>query len=206
MGGDLRYIVALDAEHHIFLSTWARAFPDAKLIGPAGLPEKRARMADSGDDDMIGREPFAVVFPSRTSKVEIDPEDFDRDFAYEFVDAHPNKELVFFYRPDRVLIEADLMFNLPANEQYSRAPGGSPGGMLARIFSSFQTTEGDAKGMKRFLWYVISRGDRKGFNESVQRIDSWDFDTIIPCHGDTIQGNAKAVFEKVFAWHLQGHK
>ncbi|KAK3363489.1 hypothetical protein B0T25DRAFT_43873 [Lasiosphaeria hispida] len=204
LGGNVQYLIAPDIEHHIFISDWATAYPSAKLIGPEGLPEKR--LADT--DEKIGKEPFAVVFtPANKREVSIGA-DFDADFEFEYVDAHANRELVFLYKPDRVLIQADLMFNLPAIEQYSRVPEADKPklGLLARFFVSFQTTEGEAKGMKRFLWYAISRGNREGFNESVKRIDSWDFDTIIPCHGEVIEGGAKAVFQKVFEWHLLGRK
>jgi len=192
------------------MSEWAREYPGAKLIGPEGLPEKRAKTASSGSDPRIGPEPFTTVFSASKDKpkltTSISPE-FDTDFQYEYVDAHPNKELVFFFKPDRVLIEADLMFNLPAKEQYSRVPNGQlkpPGGVLGRIFESLSSTEGEAKGIKRFLWHGLSRGDRMGFNQSVRRIQAWDFTTIVPCHGDTVVGNGKEVFNKVFAWHLEG--
>ncbi|KAK3310771.1 uncharacterized protein B0T15DRAFT_507406 [Chaetomium strumarium] len=182
LGGDVRYLVATDIEHHIFLSEWAAVYPNAKLVGPEGLPEKRRKAA--GSDPKVGDEPFAVAY----------------------VHAHPNKELVFLYKPDKVLIQADLMFNLPAVEQYSRVPDAEKPrlGMLGKMFGGMQSTEGEALGMKRFLWYAISRKDRTGFNESVRRIAGWDFETIVPCHGETIVGNGKELFEKVFAWHLEG--
>lgn len=214
MGGELRYIVAPDVEHHIFISQWAREFPDARIVGPEGLPEKRAKAAGGGDP-MIGSEPFAVVFKvedkkkqrqQKTPPAPVVSDEFDADFATEFVDAHPNKELVFFYRPDRVLIEADLMFNLPATEQYSRVPEEARprNGPFKRFFADMQSTAGDATAAKRFIWHVLSRRDRAGFNESVRRIDAWDFDTIVPCHGETIVGDGKEVFRKVFQWHLDG--
>lgn len=200
--GKVAYIVAPDIEHHIFVSDWARAFPEAKIIGPEGLPAKRAKM----HDDKVGKEAFAVEFKAADKRqTSISPE-FDTDFEYEFVDAHVNKELVFFYKPDRVLIQADLFFNLPANEQYSRAKDEPKEGTLSRIFANIQSPQGDAIKMKRFNWYLVSKGDREGFNDSIRRIDAWDFDTVIPCHGDTIVGNGKEVFRKVFDWHLTGKK
>lgn len=207
LGGRVRYIIAPDIEHHIFVSEWAKAYPEAVLIGPEGLPEKRAKMhANPKENSNVGDESFATVFTKANKReVKVSPE-FDADFEYEFVDAHPNKELVFVYKPDGVLIQADLMFNLPAEEQYSRVPEAEKpknAGWLARVFMAAQSTEGDAKWMKRFLWYAISRGNREGFNESVQRIAGWDFDTIVPCHGETIVGGGKKVFEKVFEAHLK---
>ena len=201
LGGDVKYLVALDFEHHIFLSEWATAYPGAKLVGPDGLPEKRLK----SQDEKIGKEPFAVVFdPKNKNQIKIGP-DFDQDFEYEYVDAHPNKEIVFVYKPEKILIEADLMFNLPATEQYSRVPAAQKpkGGILASLGNAIWNTQGEAKGAKRFTWYALSRRDRTGFNASIQKINSWDFTTLIPCHGDVIEGNAKAVFDKVFEWHLK---
>ncbi|KAK4229933.1 hypothetical protein QBC38DRAFT_470774 [Podospora fimiseda] len=204
LGNDVRYLVATDIEHHIFLSEWKTAYPNAKLIGPEGLQEKRAKVTD---DPRIGHEEFAVVFTKENKLTLKVDKDFDRDFEYEYVDGHANKELVFHYKPDRVLIEADLMFNLPAIEQYSKVPEKEKPkpGFLGNFMMGLQSTQGDAKGMKRFMWYVASK-DRASFNESVKRIDAWGFDNIVPCHGETIVGGGKEVFEKVFEWHLTGKK
>ncbi|KAK1971964.1 hypothetical protein LY78DRAFT_566793 [Colletotrichum sublineola] len=207
-GGDLAYIVAPDIEHHIFLSEYKAAFPAAKLVGPDGLPQKRAKQA--GDPKINPADEFAVVFKSGADKraTAVGP-DFDADFECEYVDAHPNKEIAFFYKPDRILIQADLLFNLPPTEQYSRAPEAerdTSSGLANRLFGGLQTTQGDLKWVRRFHWYVMSSKDRPAFNESIQRIDAWDFDTIVPCHGDVIQGDGKQRFRNVFEWHLVGHK
>lgn len=205
LGGDVRYLVAPDIEHHIFLSEWAAAYPAAKLVGPEGLPEKRRKASESGEPK-VGSEPFAVVVTRENCKGLKFGDDFDRDFEMEYVHVHPNKELVFLYKPDRVLIEADLMFNLPAVEQYSRVPEAEKPklGVLGRLFEGLQTTEGEAKWMKRVLWHLVRRRDSGGFDESVRRIAGWDFETVVPCHGETMVGDGKAVFEKVFEWHLKG--
>jgi glyoxylase-like metal-dependent hydrolase (beta-lactamase superfamily II) len=199
LGGQVRYLIAPDIAHHIFISDWARKYPEAKIIGPEGLPEKRAK----DKDEKIGNEEFAVVFKAKTKRSTTVDADFDRDFSYEFVDGHANKELAFLYKPDKVLIEADLIFNLPAIEQYSRVPEKERAhGVPGRLFNSVQSTKGDAKGMKRLIWYALSAGNRPSFNDSVALIDKWDFDTIIPCHGEVMQGDGKQIFEKIFEWHL----
>ncbi|KFH46172.1 hypothetical protein ACRE_029610 [Hapsidospora chrysogenum ATCC 11550] len=208
MGGNVAYIVALDIEHHIFISEWAKAFPSAKLVGPEGLPQKRAKQHAEGNDPKIGDEKFAVVFTKAGKRDIRIGEDFDADFDYEYVDGHGNRELVFLYRPDRTLIEADLMFNLPAREQYSRVPEAErpASNLTGRTFEGLNNPHGgENKWMKRFNWYVVAK-DRASFNDSVQLIDGWDFDTLIPCHGDVLEGNAKEVFHKTFEWHLQGKK
>lgn len=201
LGNNLQYIIAPDIEHHIFVSDWKSAFPTAKIIGPEGLPEKRLKQ----NDPKIGKEPFDVVFTADSKRSTSISAEFDKDFEYEYVDGHANKELVFYYKPDHVLIQADFMFNLPATEQYSRAPVFKPG-FFARQFMKVQTPEGSAIGMKRLHWYAISSGNRSSFNESTKRIASWDFTRIIPCHGDVIEEGAQETFKKVFEWHLNGKK
>ena len=98
--------------------------------------------------------------------------------------------------------EADLLWNLPATEQFSKSGESATSGILTRIFSSLNNTQGTAIAQKRFIWYLASASDRKSFNASIARMNRWDFDTIIPCHGDVIESNGKSIFEKVFAWHI----
>lgn len=196
--GTVKYITALDIEHHIFLGPWHKAYPDAKVLGPEGLPEKRAK----SDVENV---PFAVVFPSDAQKKEatkVDP-DFDSEFSYEFVSAHANKELVFCHRPTKTLIEADLLFNLPATEQFSRTGESATSGILTRLMSALNHTRGEAMGQRRFIWWAISSGNRSGFNKSIAKINEWDFDRIIPCHGDVIESGGKGIFEKIMRWHLE---
>ncbi|KAK3166917.1 hypothetical protein OEA41_010042 [Lepraria neglecta] len=200
MGNNVGYIAALDFEHHIFISEWAKAFPSAKLLGVDGLPEKREK------DPATAGNKFQYVWTQKNKNdMKVDPE-FDSEFDYEYVGSHANKELVFCHKPDRTLIEADMMFNLPAHEQFSRTGEDPTSGVLTKLFIGLQNTVGAAKWQKRFLWYVASSGDRKGFNQSAAKIASWDFDRIIPCHGDVIETGGKGIFQKVFEWHLNAPK
>jgi len=122
------------------------------------------------------------------------------------VDAHPNKEIVFFHKKTGTMIEADLLFNLPATEQYSKTGENASSGWASKLAASLQNTRGDAKWQKRVVWYAFSKADRPGFDASVQRINGWGIKNIVPCHGDTMIGDGKGIFEKVFAWHLDGKK
>ena len=198
LGDNVSYIAALDYEHHIYLSDWSKAFPTAKVLGVEGLPEKRElNPATAGT-------PFAHVFTMKNKDSQhVDPA-FDAEFDYEYVGSHANKELVFCYKPERTLIQADLVFNLPAHEQYSRTGESATAGLLTKLFIGFQNTVGAAKWQQRFVWYVAGSSDRGGFAKSCRTIVGWDFDRIIPCHGDVIETEGKSIFRKVMAWYLQG--
>ena len=195
--GTLKYIVAPDFEHHIFISPWAKEYPQAELIGMEGLPEKR-----EADPDSKGYK-FAHIF-SKSNKLDmqISPE-FDQEFSYEYIHSHQNKELVFLHKPSRTMIEADVLFHLPATEQFSRSGVDASSGILTRIFGGMMNTRGNMIWQQRFLWYGAAGKDRAGFGASVKRIDQWDFDRIIPCHGDVIETGGKDVWHKLTDWFRQ---
>lgn len=185
----------LDQEHHIFLEAWHKEYPNAKILAPETLPEYR----DKQGYFKIPTDSWLLF--KKGEKTTVDST-FDAEFDSEYNYAHGNKELVFNHKPSRTLIEADLMFNLPATEQFSKAGIDASSGLLTKLFVSLNGTHGAATWQKRFIWYAISAGDRQGYNESVSRVAKWDFDRIIPCHGDVIESGGKGVFEKVMEWHL----
>lgn len=192
-GNDLKYIIAPDTEHHLFITDWADAYPQARVVGPSGLPEKRAHAGKPARFD-------TVLGPDAMS---VGP-DFDRDIECEYVGAHPSHEIVLLHKPDRTLIVADYMFDAPPREQYSRTGEAPNAGILSKVFQMFLSAQGTALAQRRMQWYALSRGDRDGYAKSARRVAGWDFDRIIPCHGDVIEGNGKSMFKKVFGWHLTG--
>ncbi|TAQ89174.1 hypothetical protein B7494_g2495 [Chlorociboria aeruginascens] len=204
LGGAVKYICAPDLEHHLYLTPWHSAFPAAHFIAPSGLAEKRAKA--SASNKAITAIPFQTIFTKENKHTVTISQEFDDEFEYEYVDAHMSRELVFFHKPTSTLIEADLLFNLPATEQYSRSGEGAATGWVTRVFGYLQSTKGSAMGQKYLLWYVLSRADRAGFAESVRRIERWGAENIVPCHGDLILGQGREVWKRVFAWHLQGKK
>jgi hypothetical protein len=167
-------------------------------MGPETLPEKRTKQKNEAV-------PFSFLFKKSTPIATISPE-FDAEFDWEYVPSHLNKEIVFHHKPTKSLITADMMFNLPATEQFSKTGVDAQSGILTKIFGTLQNTAGAATWQKRTIWYGASRGDRPAFNQSVSRISKWGFERIIPCHGDVIEGNGKAIWEKVFGWHLEAAK
>lgn len=118
-------------------------------------------------------------------------------FKYEYVDAHPNKEIVFFYEPEKTLIEADLIFNLPASEQYSKVIGYSPG-FLTQVFDWLFSAQGSAQ--SKVIWLGSRNSER--YKLSIQTIDTWDFTRLIPCHGDVLEEDGKIVFRRLMRRQL----
>jgi hypothetical protein len=164
-------------------------------MGPENLPDLRAK--DKEKEDV----PFTHLFRADKRLETISPE-FDAEFDWEYVHAHANKEIVFHHRPTRTLIEADYMFNSPPTEQFSKSGVDPNSGILTKIFAAVTSAQGKAMGQQRMIWWGTSMSDRKSFAASTARINRWDFDRLIPCHGDVIETGAKSVFQKVLKWHL----
>lgn len=208
--GTLKYVVAPDMEHHVFVQDWHKVYPEAKVVAPDGLKEKRDKSGDGGVRfDVIFKagqtqsqpQGQGAVAGASGGSLSVDPE-FDAEFDAEYVPAHANKELVFNFRREKTLIEADLLMNLPAVEQYAKSSENPHTGMLTKLFNGGAGTTGSALvWQRRMIWYGIAQ-DRKSYGESVKRIAGWDFERIIPCHGDVIETGGKGVFRSVMQWFL----
>ncbi|KAJ5804190.1 uncharacterized protein N7518_000493 [Penicillium psychrosexuale] len=196
LGGNVKYITAPDIEHHLNLTPWKNAYPQAEILAPEGLYEKRQSNPEFKDT------PFKHVFKKEDQLPRSISKEFDAEFESEYVYGHGSRELVFFHKPTRTVIEADLLFNLPAKEQYSRTPEAGTN-FLTKLIMPLLSTKPPATWQRRFAWYILSSQDRAAFTESMKRIDQWDFDRLIPCHGDTIETGAKGIFRDVMAWHLE---
>ena len=198
--GPVKYIIASDIEHHIFLGPWSQEYPDASVIGPEGLPEKR-----EADPATRGTK-FSHVFTAGNKRdMKISPE-FDAEFSYEYFNSHQNRELVFLHKPSGTLIQADLMFNLPATEQYSKTkPFEDPtAGFMNRLFNGLMNTKGNMLWQRRLVWYASGGKDRKGMADSAKVIKGWNYDRVVPCHGDVIETGGKAKVDLLLSWFTEG--
>ncbi|RMZ84690.1 hypothetical protein DV737_g942, partial [Chaetothyriales sp. CBS 132003] len=196
--GTLKYIIANDFEHHIFVTPWAKAYPDASVIGVEGLPEKREK-----DPETAGIK-FSQVFTAKNKlEVELAPE-FRDEFDVEYFDAHANKELVFVHKPSRTMIEADLVWNLPAIEQFSKTGIDPQSGFFTKLFGGFFNLDGDMTWQKRFWWYAAASNDRSSYKASLDRVAKWDYDRIIPCHGEVIETGGKKIVDELGDWFTSG--
>lgn len=199
MGNNVKYISAMDIEHHIFVTPWANAYPQAEVIGMEGLPEKREK------DPATKGIKFSHVFTQSNKKDMRISEEFDNEFEYEYMHSHSNQELVYYHKPSKTMIQADFIFNLPAHEQYSKSAESATSGIITKLANSLMNTRNDIIWQRRFVWYFAGSKDRAGFSESVNRMKQWDLQRIIPSHGDVIESGAQGIFDKITEWYREGH-
>lgn len=197
MNSPIKYIIAPDIEHHIFIGDWKEAFPNAKIIGPHGLAEKRGKNDKTKDTAQLD---YTFSPKDRHNPKIFD--DFNEEFDTVYFPSHPNREIVVFHKPTKTLLEADLFFNLPATQQFEKEKGGARQGILTKLFTPVWSTSGTAIWQKRFIWYLLAAKNRNEWKESLTIINRWDFERVIPCHGDVIETGGKSVFRKMFDWFL----
>ncbi|KIM42147.1 hypothetical protein M413DRAFT_409255 [Hebeloma cylindrosporum] len=176
--GPVKYIIGADAVHHLFLGDYKKAYPSAKLIAPE---EVLSRHDDKSLtlDGAWGRDPPDTQYG------------FEDDISHRYFSGFKNKDIAFLHRPSKTLIEADLLMNLPCNEQYSKSKS-SP-----YFLGSF----GPSSWLhSRFTWNLGT--DKEAMRRDAKTVSGWDFDRIIPCHGDVIETDGKKAWNDAFRFFL----
>lgn len=169
--GPIRYLVAPNVYHHIFLKGWQDHYPDALLIGPHGLPAKRpdllfAYLLDGSKDALWSGEIERVVFTGSRA--------FD--------------EHVFFHRTSRTAILTDLIVNLRLDHQPKL------GRLIARI-------EGVAYPDGRTpLLYRLRMRDKAAGARAVSAMLDWGAAQAIISHGEWFREDATEELRKRFDW------
>lgn len=99
--GTVRAIVAPNKAHHLFVGGYVAAYPEARLYGALGLPNKRKDLVFFG---LLGDEPR----PEWKGEIE-----------QRMVRGAPMlNEVVFFHPATRTLVLTDLIFNVPEGSNW----------------------------------------------------------------------------------------
>ena len=93
--GPVRFLVAPNVMHHVHLGAWAAAYPQAKVVAPAGLRRKRPELRLEAELTDTPEPGYAAVF------------------SQQWMRGMPKlDEFVFLHRPSRTLLVTDLAFNI----------------------------------------------------------------------------------------------
>jgi len=181
--GPVKYICAADAEHSMYLAEYKKAYPGAKLIGIPALVEKKRGIVEF--DGAYGND-------APETKYGYEPE-----IQACYFSGFKNQDVAFLHTPSKTLIQADLLFNLPGKEQYSKSSSSSH----IPILGSFSPL---SKLHKWAIWGLSN--DKAAMSRDARTVAGWDFDRIIPCHGDVIESGGKAAWLEAYKWFLDEHK
>ncbi|RDB30331.1 hypothetical protein Hypma_007249 [Hypsizygus marmoreus] len=178
--GPIQYIIGADAVHHLYLSDYKRTYPNAKLIAPKEAIERHDNKS-LVFDGVWGTDPEGTEYG------------FEDEIKACFFSGFKNKDVAFFHPESKILIEADLLFNLPPTEQYSKSTS-SP---KLPLFGSFNSSSWLHP---RFLWSLGV--DKDAMRRDAKTVAGWDFEKIIPCHGDVIEKDGKKAWLEAYKFYL----
>ncbi|GBE89109.1 hypothetical protein BKA93DRAFT_460556 [Sparassis latifolia] len=178
--GPVKWIIGADRVHYLYLAEFKKEYPDAKLIAVEEV--KNAKEKEGLEfHGAWGADPPDTKYG------------FEDDIEHCYFSGHINKDVAFFHPASKTLMEADLLFNLPAIEQYSKT--GSSGRLPI-----FGTLKPDTWLHKKFAW--MTGQDKEAMKRDVKTVAGWNFERIIPCHGDVIEKDGNAAWRQAFQWYF----
>ncbi|KAG8837533.1 hypothetical protein FRB91_008977 [Serendipita sp. 411] len=133
-----------------------------------GVAPLAAKKTELVFDGAYGREPEGTAYG------------FEPEIEARYFPETVNHDVAFFHRETKSLIQADLLWNLK----------GSGPSMLSGIMSPYSGLH------KQFAKFTSS--DRAATKINVHKVAEWDFDMIIPCHGDVIETEAKQAWKAAY--------
>jgi Domain of unknown function (DUF4336) len=169
--GQVQHVVAPNSLHHLFLSEWRRAYPEAKFYAPPGLRKKREDIAFDAD---------LTSAPSTDWGGEIDQVLMRGNLI--------TIEAVFFHYKSGTVLFTDLIQQLPAS---------LISGWRAIIAKLDLMMEGEPSVPRKFRLAFTSR---RVARESLQYILAWPAKKVLMAHGTPIENDAQAYLRRTFKW------
>jgi hypothetical protein len=173
--GPVAHLVSPNKLHHLYLREWKETYPDARLWGPRSTMRRRR--------DLTFRKPLQDEPPSDWR------DDIDQAWVRGSITMD---EVVFFHRPSRTTIVADLIQTF--SDQFLRAHWRwwqRPLARLGGIVADKALAPSDWR--HSFLNRAPARAARA-------KILGWDCERVIVAHGEWRRSDGTAFLHRSLAW------
>jgi len=186
---NVKYLIAPNSIHHLFLQDWITEFPEVIVIAPPNLKERRNDIQ------------FDHVFDIDVDDNDWNVKNIPKEIKHSCLDIMVVKtgifheEIVLFHKDTKTLIVADHIENIgysPETEECKNFP------IMYRIIVSLMGMRGRPSAPADMKLTV----NRDWYRKSVQKIMEWDFDKIVPSHGRMVENNAKDIYVAANAFVL----
>ncbi len=168
--GNVRWIVAPNRFHHLYVLSFVAAYPQAETFCCPGLQTKRPDV-------------------SFTSELSTGISEWASEFDCTLVGGAPiMNELLFCHRGSQTLIATDLFFNMGRVEDHA------PTRWMLKLDGAY-----DQLAAPRSFKYLLMR-DRGKLKTSVDIMLDWQFDRAIMAHGSVVDSGAKLAVTNAFDW------
>jgi Domain of unknown function (DUF4336) len=172
--GPVRCLVSPNRLHHLFLTDWKLAYPQARLYASAGLRKKRKDLAFDAD---LGDAPAA---------------EWAADIDQVAVRGSFLTEVEFFHRASRTAIFADLLQNFPRDWFAGWR------GVVARLDGIVAPHPGAPREWRASFF------NRRAARAALDRILAWPIEQVLVAHGESVTANGAQFVRNGFAWLLAG--
>ncbi len=169
--GDVRYIVAPNSLHHLFLAQWKRVYPAARLYAPSGLRKRRADIGFDADLDDV---------PCPEWAGEIDQVLMRGNLI--------TTEVVFFHMKSGTVLFTDLLQQLPSS-LFS--------GWRAIVAKLDLMTGPEPSVPRKFR---VAFTNRRAARAALTRIFAWPAEKVLMAHGTPVKQDAPAFLHRAFGW------
>ncbi|KAF8886131.1 hypothetical protein BD779DRAFT_1673311 [Infundibulicybe gibba] len=172
--------VVHDDQDLLFEAEYKRAYPEAKVIGVEPLVAKKKKQG-LVLDGAYGADPPETLYG------------FEEEIKACYFSGFSSKDVAWFHVATKTLIQADLLFNLPGYEQYSKVKKSPKIPIIGKFdpWGSFH---------KRFL--SLQGKDKEAMRRDANIVASWDFERVIMCHGDVIETDGKKAWTTAWSKYL----
>lgn len=170
--GNIRYLIAPNKLHHLFLLDWLEIFSDAVCYAPPGLSKKRPDISFFKDLGMQSEDEWK-----------------DEIIQTIFKGSPVMEEAVFFHRDSKTLILTDLIENFKP-ESFN---------WWQRILAKF-TGILAPNGKTPIDWRLTFFIGKKQAKQSLSILMDWKPENIIVAHGECVFGNGIDFMNKSFSW------
>jgi len=167
--GPVKYIIAPNKVHYMFVADYIEKFPEAKLFLAPGLKE---RVSEFEKGSLLGGHPDEAW-----------GEDLDQILTggNSFL-----SEVVLFHKKSKILIVADLLLNFPPGYFDGKLNSESLAALATQFFSELPDKPMCSPE------HSIYCTDVKAFESTCQKILAWEFECIVMSHGEILDDPEKA--------------
>ena len=176
--GTVKYIIAPNLFHHLYLESCQQLYPKAKIIAPIGIENKQPNLniAFTFGQDSVDFNGELKYIPFRGFQAFVPPKIVQLN------------EIVFFHPNSKSLIITDSAFNFDRNFPLVTQ-------LASRIIG------GDRSLQSSWLEKIAIR-DKKTVSKVIDKILAWDFQRVIMAHGNIVEENAKEKLAAGYQWLL----
>ena len=169
--GEVRFIVAPNTLHHLYITDWQSAYPDAQVFAAPGLRKRRKDIAFDYDLDDAAPTGWAGVVDQVVVRGNL-----------------ITTEVVFFHRASETILFTDLLQNFE--------PGWFSG--WRAIVARLDLMVGhEPQVPRKFRTAFVNRAAARAALDSIL---SWPVQKVLMAHGKPVEDDAQVFLKRAFRW------